>query len=87
MELYEYTVEGRGDFPTDMLRYDMCWPVDGDAVSALIGTERREVRLRGIARPTTGRWSSFLWAVQEPIFHHRDNKPVRKLNRSGLVLA
>jgi len=23
---YEFTVEGRGWFPVDMLRYDQCWP-------------------------------------------------------------
>lgn len=25
-KLYSFTVEGRGLFPTDMLRYDHCWP-------------------------------------------------------------
>ena len=23
--LFEYTVEGKGEFPFDMLRYDQCW--------------------------------------------------------------
>lgn len=66
-ELYIFTVEGVGDFPVDMLRYDACWPyMERD--SALMQPsyrERRRVVLqsRSVSGPTEGRWSSFLWRV------------------------
>ena len=28
-----FEVQGRGEFPLDMLRYDLCWPAtEGDAI-------------------------------------------------------
>lgn len=64
---YEFTVEGRGQFPTDMLRYDACWPIDPDSavnVTARDYNGPRRVRLRSYREPTQGRWASFLWYVR-----------------------
>jgi hypothetical protein len=63
-----FTVEGAGEFPFDMLRYDACWPRDEGLDSyKLSGFEhglRRIVLVthREIA-PTVGRWESFGWRV------------------------
>lgn len=68
--LYEYTVEGRGEFPFDMLRYDQCWPKrESEDVVNMAPSHpgmRREVRrvtLVGTHSPTEGRWESFGWKV------------------------
>lgn len=64
----QFSVEGRGDFPFDMLRYDLCWPAT-EAMSALLHnwmTEpqpNRVVFLKGLKPPTPGRWASFGWKV------------------------
>ncbi|KKN90149.1 hypothetical protein LCGC14_0232650 [marine sediment metagenome] len=68
-----FTVEGGGDFPADMLRYDNCWPyMSVDAAKAFPGKHgspdefrRREVRLlmAGDEPPTEERWKSFMWKV------------------------
>ncbi len=70
----DFTVEGSGPFPFDMLRYDSCYPVSEAQDSSKLGMyqkDRREVTLRcrggskeDVARaPTTGRWNSFLWGI------------------------
>lgn len=69
--LCEFTVEGRGSFPIDMLRYDSCWPAregsDSFEIEASFrprsGTGKRKVRLVGTREPTIGRWESFGWKV------------------------
>ena len=70
MSITEFKVQGRGSFPLDMLRYDACWPVDGDSAVSLghIGPgldEVRDVCLRSCRKgvPTAGRWISFGWSV------------------------
>lgn len=64
-----FTVEGRGTFPLDMLRYDACWPYSGDDVCKMGDDvkERRSIRLvtGSDNSPTHGRWSSFMWACKE----------------------
>jgi hypothetical protein len=72
MKIYEYEVAGRGQFPTDMLRYDAAWPANGDSAAELaIGyaevnlREVRKVKLRSIQQPTVGRWQSFMWGVSK----------------------
>lgn len=74
--LIRFTVQGRSEFPLDMLRYDHCWPVDSNDASE-IGRAMREgyavkepisVRLTMVSYdkrsgPTAARWSSFLWSV------------------------
>lgn len=74
----EFTVVGRGHFPYDMLRYDMCHPVDSTSAgnmhfdyAQMSRSEReapREVKLRCWSRhkfwrPTYARWQSFGWVV------------------------
>jgi hypothetical protein len=64
-----FTVQGRGQFPTDMLRYDLCWPASGNdshAIEITYGqgwTAPYSVTLKGLKLPTTGRWESFGWKV------------------------
>jgi hypothetical protein len=71
----EFTVQGRGQFPADMLRYDLCWPAhQADAHSIESWTdlvsesgkpfESRRINLRGLKPPTPGRWASFGWMVE-----------------------
>ena len=68
-----FVVQGAGNFPLDMLRYDQCWPSGPEDVEGIASTERtlRTVRLTKIDGPgaiTTGRWESFLWRViDEPV--------------------
>ena len=63
------TVEGRGDFPWDMLRYDRCVPYTGEDASKMdrISLETRTIRLQMYsvvpAGPTVDRWKSFGWTV------------------------
>lgn len=71
----DFTVRGRGPFPFDMLRYDGCWPADGDAVTKIekcaeetYGMEAPvEIKLRthSVLGPTVDRWRSFNWSVTE----------------------
>jgi hypothetical protein len=73
-KLYEFTVEGRGFFPIDMLRYDACWPMTQEDVCrmTLDGTTRGmmpadrpavKVRMASHREPTAARWASFGWKV------------------------
>lgn len=71
--MYRYTVEGAGEFPYDMLRYDCSYP-DSGATTAHLGTharERRAVTLihqyigPGGWEPCADRWRSFNWIVTE----------------------
>lgn len=65
-----FTVEGRGAFPTDMLRYNTCFPDSSVDVGNIDGTEHRKVVLV-IYHPytkapiTPKRWESFGWSVRE----------------------
>jgi hypothetical protein len=75
----DFTVEGRGDFPLDMLRFDECWPADGDSAINLIKKDKedrapgettfRQVHLRtGQSRNIhPKRWDSFNWKVVKAI--------------------
>lgn len=67
---FTFVVEGRMEFPFDMLRYDGCWPEQSEDVSNLqYDRERRKplefrrVMLRGTSMPTVARWASFGWRV------------------------
>lgn len=68
----EFTVEGRGEFPFDMLRYDMCWPKSESRDSVALSVrgnwnkELRRITLVGLREPTTDRWKSFGWNVVQP---------------------
>ena len=69
---WHFTVEGKGAFPVDMLRYDGCWPFQQqDAVlveKSLKEPSSDPVKIRleqaaGMSGPTVGRWRSFGWNV------------------------
>jgi hypothetical protein len=70
-----FTVTGTGRFPADMLRYDRCYPVDGESATNIgMPTEdvraartRRSVKLETVkpGGPTPGRWESFGWRVMD----------------------
>lgn len=67
---HEFTVEGHGEFPLDMLRYDRCWPKteadDSRAMeSSYLSSPVRRVTLVTISEgaPTVGRWESFGWRI------------------------
>lgn len=60
-----FIVEGSGEFPYDMLRYDLCWP-DSETQTHYLTASRmgvRQVKLTGLREPTEGRWASFRWRV------------------------
>lgn len=70
-KIYEtrYVVEGSGDFPIDMMRYDCAYPErESDARAVLrheprrIGLVQRSVHSNG---PNIARWRSFTWRVVE----------------------
>ena len=71
-----FIVEGRGDFPLDMLRFDMCWPRSADDAQAISGDGHRFVHLETAKRMgiTFARWESFGWRVRQC------------LDESGLVI-
>lgn len=62
----EFTVEGSGAFPLDMLRYDGCYPVSTIDALKIDGAAKRQITLRssqGHCAPTSHRWASFNWRV------------------------
>lgn len=73
--LTTFTVRGRGEFPLDMLRYDMCFPAGATHQIAskrrlmsqdALAPEREVVLQRvtdGPWTPTEDRWRSFGWHV------------------------
>lgn len=61
----EYVVEGDGDFPIDMLRFDLCWPATERDAMVVGYRGKRTVMIRGLKVPTEGRWASFGWTVPE----------------------
>ncbi len=73
----EFTVEGRGAFPTDMLRYDACYPNSSEDVLSMMirpGDKRylknRKVTLRtDFGDITPARWASFMWHVVGGVSH------------------
>lgn len=72
--VFHLTVEGKGQFPYDMLRYDRCVPKTGDDVYNMNTSSLylRQVHLQMYSAnkngPTKDRWESFGWKVfyQEP---------------------
>lgn len=62
-----FSVQGRGPFPMDMLRYDACYPADEQSSFVAMDfncNEPRTVHLTSLTmNPTPGRWESFGWAV------------------------
>jgi len=76
--LHVFTVEGSGEFPFDMLRYDTCWPerefdtpklgrqFDGPRLGPARST-KRTVGMIGLRGPTVDRWASFGWKVGDTV--------------------
>lgn len=64
---YIVVVEGRGQFPVDMLRYDGAWPHSSDdaalVAQATYGADST-VNLMSTHYPNVARWRSFGWRVQ-----------------------
>ena len=66
-----FTVVGRGDFPTDMLRYDRAYPANTEDALRIAPSryadpsnwDTRKVELISQNLPTIGRWESFGWQV------------------------
>lgn len=70
--LFTVKVEGVGHFPTDMLRYDGCYPAserDSGLIDNYTHQGKRVVTLRMVDfnpnGPTVARWKSFTWNVLE----------------------
>ena len=72
---FEYSVEGVGDFPLDMLRHDRAYPADEESVTAIMAglpwaaarkrsRELLVVRLVSERAPTPERWRSYGWTVR-----------------------
>lgn len=63
----QYVVEGSGEFPIDMLRYDRSCPAtEADAHKISREGVRRITLLRfsqGNASPNADRWESFRWKI------------------------
>jgi hypothetical protein len=73
-----FTVGGGTRFPLDMLRYDACYPYSGEDAAYMDRALDRDipraertahpiklahVHIGAKWRPTSERWSSFLWGV------------------------
>ena len=64
MKLYRYDVQGIGEFPTDMLRYDQATIISQeDRLASNVRGYKTVYTLEGKTAPTVGRWNSFLWSV------------------------
>jgi len=75
MHRHTFTVEGTGNFPLDMLRYDSCYPSgttdvwrieeNGDTTTRRWWRRIELAHTDGRKRwgPTTARWESFGWRV------------------------
>lgn len=66
----EFTVEGDGEFPIDMMRYDRCTPATQEDVGkmSMVGVKRCVVMVAFVESklttiPTIRRWESFGWKV------------------------
>ena len=62
MRVVNYTVEGEGTFPFDMLTLNKSWPQYSDRAGDLAGTERRRVTLTGELVNSDG-WTARGWRV------------------------
>ncbi len=73
---HKFRVQGSGQFPADMLRYNACYPTDTeDAVDMYVDHrddeyhKQRVITLSALAHknwtPTNERWQSFGWQVMK----------------------
>lgn len=63
-ELYTYRIAGSGQFPLDMLRYDMAFPASETDTALAFDTRHRHIRITSHKAPTVARWLSFGWTVE-----------------------
>lgn len=66
--MHTFTVEGHGEFPFDMLRYDSCWPYQNNDALVMAGPvtaplRRVTLQTNDAFSPHADRWDSFLWHV------------------------
>lgn len=68
-DITDFIVQGRGEFPFDMLRKDECYPADGVTVS-MLASAAHDRHLRSMKFRTARsinihaeRWESFGWRV------------------------
>lgn len=59
----DLTVEGAGEFPVDMLRYDAAFPHKEEDSYLIMERGKRKVSLLTQITPTQARWESFGWKV------------------------
>ncbi len=77
-----FTVEGVGEFPYDMLRYDGCHPLTSEDVHTMVTPRHKKPRKREVTLAThsankwgaencvtDARWESFLWRVIRKAVH------------------
>lgn len=64
---HTFIVEGRGEFPFDMLRHSSAYPADTTSAMMLGRTDRRRIALRGgpLRHISPERWASFGWPIVE----------------------
>jgi hypothetical protein len=76
---HEAEVTFRGSFPTDMLRYDSCFPVDYKGVEA-IGTERvtepTTVRIGRVSNVKAEPWTVDRWKSFGTNIRHRETRKI-----------
>ena len=72
MYITTFEVTGQGRFPTDMLRYDQCWPTTTIDVHSLEHKRGRRTlhlstvhRLKNDPGVTVDRWISFGWVARK----------------------
>jgi hypothetical protein len=76
---YEYFVAGRGQFPIDMLRHDLCWPATSEDAAKIVDAcvpelrvGRYTVKINSYREPRIGRWESFGWLVVDAVLAEAD---------------
>lgn len=62
-----FIVEGRGEFPMDMLRREHAWPTDTESALTIPAEGKRRVSVTAqmMRYVTPARWASFGWNVVE----------------------
>jgi hypothetical protein len=67
-----FVVEGRGEFPFDMLRHSMAHPASSADASRMADCGKRRVALVGATARhiTPARWASFGWSIVAGFAHN-----------------